>query len=855
MKILFVMRSTLYVRNFESTLRMLAERGHEVRIVTEPHPEFDPANHAGRLAAECPGIVHDLPPTGPLDGWALLSEDLRRSVSYLRYLRPEYRAAPKVRRRARSYAQPFILKATTHRLARSAVGLASMSRALRLLDEALPVNPAVFEFVREQHPDLVIVTPLMVEPLSGPGTPQSPYLRAARALGIRTALCVHSWDNLTNKGLIQDPLDLVTVWNEPMRREAVDLHQVPSDRVAVTGAPSYDHWFEWKPRWTRDQFCRRVGLPAERPYLLYLCSSKFIAPHEVPFIRRWIEQTRAASPILATTSVLIRPHPQWAIPWRTTNFTDLDAVSIWPAAGANPVDADSRAEYFDSIFHSAGVVGVNTSAQIESAVVGRGVYTWLTPEFRETQEGTLHFHHLRQVNGGALHVAESLADHVAQLEDAVSSGGVDDGRCRRFVEVFVRPGGIDVAATPRLVAAIEGVMARPGPRPQETPWYARWVRARLERFTGPLVRKQEKRARLTQQQEENRAQRLAESEERDTRRAAKVIEDLRVRQVDLQISQQVVDIYDDVRARVRQMRAAAGVSTDVPGLAPLWNATPEMLVQLRRYGGCVGGANDADYVDVPDSAKRQLRSHLRRLRQEAGDDLRVSEAPVLGQFGIARGNGVYTADTLTYYEILAALKFGAVLELFDAPARRPVVWEASRDWGGFAYQFKTLFPDVTHVVSSHPDLFLVSASYLRVLFPQARVRFYGDTADGDLWRDLSTVDFVFLPDNLPPAVHPPYVDVALDLMGLEHMPHGQAEQHVRSVFDLGTAFFYSAMPLSAGERLAAVRAALARYYWLYELPVPQFDRREALQPWSPRDVPDRGRIKRAHIMGWKRLCL
>ena len=41
----------------------------------------------------------------------------------------------------------------------------------------------------------------------------------------------------------------------------------------------------------------------------------------------------------------------------------------------NPVDTASRADYFDSIYHAAAVVGINTTAQIESAIVGRPVHT------------------------------------------------------------------------------------------------------------------------------------------------------------------------------------------------------------------------------------------------------------------------------------------------------------------------------------------------------------------------------------------------------------------------------------------------------------------------------------------------
>ena len=36
-------------------------------------------------------------------------------------------------------------------------------------------------------------------------------------------------------------------------------------------------------------------------------------------------------------------------------------------------------------------------------------------EFAATQDGTLHFQHLKNVDGGLLHLADTLDEHVAQL--------------------------------------------------------------------------------------------------------------------------------------------------------------------------------------------------------------------------------------------------------------------------------------------------------------------------------------------------------------------------------------------------------------------------------------------------------
>jgi hypothetical protein len=94
---------------------------------------------------------------------------------------------------------------------------------------------------------------------------------------------------------------------------------------------------------------------------------------------------------------------------------------------------------------------------IESAIVGRTVYTLALPEVREAQEGTLHFRHLVRAGGGLLEVAHTLEEHAAQLEQGLAAGGAD--RNRPFLEEFVRPHGLDTPATARLVDEVERLAA------------------------------------------------------------------------------------------------------------------------------------------------------------------------------------------------------------------------------------------------------------------------------------------------------------------------------------------------------------------------------------------------------------
>jgi regulator of sirC expression with transglutaminase-like and TPR domain len=54
-----------------------------------------------------------------------------------------------------------------------------------------------------------------------------------------------------------------------------------------------------------------------------------------------------------------------------------------------------------------------------------------------------------------LKLADTLDEHVAQLERSFESTDADQQRVRGFTQLFVRPYGFSEAATPRVVRAIE----------------------------------------------------------------------------------------------------------------------------------------------------------------------------------------------------------------------------------------------------------------------------------------------------------------------------------------------------------------------------------------------------------------
>jgi hypothetical protein len=457
MKVLFIARHFTYFRNYDSVIAALAARGHEVHLAADREDGLGGRALVDRLAASSPRVTVGETPIREWGRYRRVSAALRLGLDYLRYSDPRFAEMPRIRQRAHDRTPAFVLA-----LARLPMrGL--LTRVLEWLEEAVPRQPTVDEFLDAQRPDLLLITPLIEL-----GSPQLDYLRAARRAGIRTALCVWSWDHLSSKALIRVLPDAILVWNDVQKDEAARFHGIAPERVLVTGAQCFDRWFDRRPSRDRAEFCRRAGLPDDRPFVLYVCSALFRgSPSEAEYARSWVARVRAAGGALRGMNLLVRPHPQRLDEWR--DQPSVDGAVVW---GSNPVDDDGRADYFDSLYHASAVVGLNTSALVEAAIVDRPVFTILEPMFRDNQEGTFHFQHLMTVGDGFLNTARTLDEHVEQL-GALAAGGATRAN-RPFVERFIRPRGLDVAATPVFVETVEALGAA-GPVPaRRTP---AWVYA------------------------------------------------------------------------------------------------------------------------------------------------------------------------------------------------------------------------------------------------------------------------------------------------------------------------------------------------------------------------------------------
>ncbi len=452
MKLLVTAPHFAYFRNFESVLVELAVQGHAIHLAADEAETFGGHALVERLATSYPRVTYGSVPSAAGEPWMPFAQKVRYAIDYARFRAPRYADVPKLRLRSAERA-PRIVRWLA---GSGSFGTAAVARGLRWLERSMPRSAAMRAWIEALAPDAVILTSLTFSRSSA-----VEQLKAARGLGIPVAAAIMSWDHLSSKAPLHIPPDMTIVWNDVQKREAVDMHGLAPDTIVVTGAQCYDQWFERQPSRTREMLCRDMQLDPSRPFVVYVCSamSPVPTPLEPHFVREWVAALRASSdPRLRDVGILIRPHPERIKEWANASVDGFENVVVH---GGTPIDRESKADYFDALAHSSAVVGLCTSAFIEAAIVGRPVLTLLLPEYRMHQDGMAHFRYLLTVEGGLLHAAPGMQAHLDDLSNVLAQSRGREARNRRFLTAFVRPQGLDVAATPAFIAAVEQLARMP----------------------------------------------------------------------------------------------------------------------------------------------------------------------------------------------------------------------------------------------------------------------------------------------------------------------------------------------------------------------------------------------------------
>jgi hypothetical protein len=322
---------------------------------------------------------------------------------------------------------------------RTIAGSTLVRKLASAVERLAPSSSAIKHWLRKERPSVLVVSPANLR-----HSEDVEVLKAAKALGIKTAVPVVSWDNTSNKGLFHIHPNLMLAWNDAHQDELIKLHHVSPRRIRITGSPFFDKWFGIaEPPAPRQPFLTRVGLEPSRPFVLYLGSSANVAKDETWFIgelKQAFEQH--ADPRLQAVQILFRPHPaNWRI-----GLPLIDAgIAMWPREGILPDDSESFSDFRNSLEHCVCVVGINTSGMLDAMIYGKPIISPLIDQYQLTQSKTAHFSRMLDMN--AIETTTTAAETAGKVLELLDGRDPRADNRRAFVSRFVRPCPVSAGET------------------------------------------------------------------------------------------------------------------------------------------------------------------------------------------------------------------------------------------------------------------------------------------------------------------------------------------------------------------------------------------------------------------------
>ncbi len=772
LKILFVMRTASHFSYHETTLNHLVRRGHDV------HLQFDPYwNHKERIddrafrAWQTAGhqVSVGTSRQRPIGIWRTILFATREIRSFGSYCArpPEFAFYQK---RWRLYLPSWcrsLIKWTWRGRSFGSwvLGRSVVRWSMALIEKVAPADPGIVAALRTLAPDCVIVSPANLR-----YSEEVEYVKGARSLGIPCAIPVLSWDNLTTKGLLHVPPDLLLTWHDGHAKDARRYHGIPLENVVVAGSPFFDKWFDFTPIRSRFETCTRMGLDPRRPYLLYLGSSGNIARDESRLVLTVLTALRHSQDRQTrTTQLVFRPHPANL---NAVRRLDRGGVAVWPRAVGLPDTTAGLHDFRDALHHAVAAVGINTTGMVDALVFDVPCIALLASEYRPTQVDTTHFQ--RMVASKGIHVASSvkrLAITVGKLQSGIDRRREARADCRRR---FARPRGLGAQAGEVTAVAIEGLAGR------QT---AAQISAALDQEFAKLPVP----ARPPVEPEPPTP--VAPSEPIGTAIRSSI------RRASVEPIYAYYERSRDLVLGMLDEGTKYGYSDywreEIAGFDYLFDASPLVVAKLREHTYHITGVTSYEYRGHHAVEAPRFAAKLQRLRDLDPSGLFVPESPRLAGFGHRLDGDLVNIDTLKFYECLIALDRCQVLSELREVDRRVTVVEIGAGWGGLAYQFKTLFPNTTYVIVDLPPTLLFSIVYLKAVFPDSTAAIYGETSPEAWFTGPDAPDFVFVPAFAARDLQVPTPDLAVNVASFQEMTNEQVTTHVNMLADAGCARVYS----------------------------------------------------------------
>jgi CDP-Glycerol:Poly(glycerophosphate) glycerophosphotransferase len=197
----------------------------------------------------------------------------------------------------------------------------------------------------------------------------------ARRRGVKTLANILSWDNPTTKPVMDVSCDYYTVWSEEMKGDLAKQFPHIKTKVIITGCPLFDLYYQKPYAMPREKFLTKIGLAADKPYILYATNTPATMPDECDVVKQYWEGL-GSSPLAGKISMLVRLHPKETIDKYQALLGLKDVVVTiagkphWDQSDRWLPNNEDLSLLLNSMLHAAISVNVASTMSLESFALG-----------------------------------------------------------------------------------------------------------------------------------------------------------------------------------------------------------------------------------------------------------------------------------------------------------------------------------------------------------------------------------------------------------------------------------------------------------------------------------------------------
>jgi CDP-glycerol glycerophosphotransferase (TagB/SpsB family) len=111
-----------------------------------------------------------------------------------------------------------------------------------------------------------------------------PLIKESKKIGIKTITLIHSWDNLSTKGVLVFKYDKYLVWNEILAKELFNyykIYNISKSQIEIVGIPQHDYFVNAKTTFkSKSAFLQKYDFTGDFKLILYTTAPVELTPHE-----------------------------------------------------------------------------------------------------------------------------------------------------------------------------------------------------------------------------------------------------------------------------------------------------------------------------------------------------------------------------------------------------------------------------------------------------------------------------------------------------------------------------------------------------------------------------------------------